>query len=145
MRFLVMIIAAAMLTGCASTRRATSSRDTRDSTRISQQVDSIYRQLMQRDSIYYRDSIYIKEKGDTVTYYVERLRYAYKIKTDTIYTYKLKRDTVYAVRTDSIRITVPTYIEKPRKWYDTGAIWLGRMCCLAFLLWVLFLYLKRKF
>ena len=87
-----MIIAAAMLTGCASTRRATSSRDTRDSTRISQQVDSIYRQLMQRDSIYYRDSIYIKEKGDTVTYYVERLRYAYKIKTDTIYTYKLKRD-----------------------------------------------------
>ena len=145
MRFLVMIIAAAMLTGCASTRRATSSRDTRDSTRISQQVDSIYRLLMQRDSIYYRDSIYIKEKGDTVTYYVERLRYAYKIKTDTIYTYKLKRDTVYAVRTDSIRITVPTYIEKPRKWYDTGAIWLGRMCCLAFLLWVLFLYLKRKF
>lgn len=100
---------------------------------------------MQRDSIYYRDSIYIKEKGDTVTYYVERLRYAYKIKTDTIYTYKLKRDTVYAVRTDSIRVTVPTYIEKPRKWYDTGAIWLGRMCCLAFLLWVLFLYLKRKF
>lgn len=146
MRFLVMIIAAAMLTGCASTRRATSSRDTRDSTRIiSQQVDSIYRQLMQRDSIYYRDSIYIKEKGDTVTYYVERLRYAYKIKTDTIYTYKLKRDTVYAVRTDSIRVTVPTYIEKPRKWYDTGAIWLGRMCCLAFLLWVLFLHLKRKF
>ena len=125
-----MIIAAAMLTSCASTRRATSSRDTRDSTRIiSQQVDSIY----------------IKEKGDTVTYYVERLRYAYKIKTDTIYTYKLKRDTVYAVRTDSIRVTVPTYIEKPRKWYDTGAIWLGRMCCLAFLLWVLFLYLKRKF
>lgn len=136
MRFLFMIIAAAMLTSCASTRRATSSRDTRDSTRIiSQQVDSIY----------YRDSIYIKEKGDTVTYYVERLRYAYKIKTDTIYTYKLKRDTVYAVRTDSIRVTVPTYIEKPRKWYDTGAIWLGRMCCLAFLLWVLFLYLKRKF
>ena len=78
-----MIIAAAMLTSCASTRRATSSRDTRDSTRIiSQQVDSIYHQLMQRDSIYYRDSIYIKEKGDTVTYYVERLRYAYKIKTD---------------------------------------------------------------
>lgn len=136
MRFLVMIIAAAMLTGCASTRRAASSRDTRDSTHIiSQQVDSIY----------YRDSIYIKEKGDTVTYYVERLRYAYKIKTDTIYTYKLNRDTVYAVRTDSIRVTVPTYIEKPRKWYDTGAIWLGRMCCLAFLLWVLFLYLKRKF
>lgn len=131
-----MIIAAAMLTSCASTRRATSSRDTRDSTHIiNQQVDSIY----------YRDSIYIKEKGDTVTYYVERLRYAYKIKTDTIYTYKLKRDTVYAVRTDSIRVTVPTYIEKPRKWYDTGAIWLGRMCCLAFLLWVLFLYLKRKF
>ena len=114
MRFLFMIIAAAMLTSCASTRRATSSRDTRDSTRIiSQQVDSIYRQLMQRDSIYYRDSIYIKEKGDTVTYYIERLRYAYKIKTDTIYTYKLKRDTVYAVRTDSIRVTVPTYIEKP--------------------------------
>lgn len=53
-----MIIAAAMLTGCASTRRATSSRDTRDSTRIiSQQVDSIYRQLMQRDSIYYRDRL----------------------------------------------------------------------------------------
>lgn len=60
---------------------------------------------MQRDSVYIRDSIYVREKGDTV----------------------------YMERCDSIRVEKPVYIEKPRRWYETG------------LMWALFLYLKRKF
>lgn len=37
------------------------------------------------------------------------------------------------------------YVEKQMKWYDKGFIWVGRLCCIAVILLVLFLYLKRKF
>lgn len=37
--------------------------------------------------------------------------------------------------------------EKPapgQRWYETGFMRIGQLCCIAFLMWVLFLYLKRK-
>lgn len=37
--------------------------------------------------------------------------------------------------------------EKPapgQKWYETGFMRIGQLCCIALLMWVLFLYLKRK-
>ena len=71
---------------------------------------------MRRDSVYIRDSIYVWEKGDTVTKYVERVRYQYKLQTDTLYKYRSLRDTVYMERCDSIRVEKPVYIEKPRRW-----------------------------
>ena len=146
MKHLFTILAAILLASCASTRYASTYDESRDSTRVStRQLDSIFARLMQRDSIYIRDSIYVREKGDTVTKYVERVRYQYKVHTDTLYKYRTLRDTVYMERRDSIRVERPVYIEKPRRWYETGLMWAGGLCCIAAIMWALFLYLKRKF
>ena len=140
MKHLFTILAAILLAGCASTRYASTYGESRDSTRVStHQLDSIFARLMQRDSIY------VREKGDTVTKYVERVRYQYKVHTDTLYKYRTLRDTVYMERRDSIRVEKPVYIEKPRRWYETGLMWVGGLCCIAAIMWHLVLYLKRKF
>lgn len=60
--------------------------------------DSVYINKTQIDSIYERDSIYVHDKGDTVT--ITRDRY--------IYRYKDRTDTIYITRTDS----VPYPVEK---------------------------------
>lgn len=147
MRYLTALIALLMLAGCASTRRAVNTYQMQqDSTYNSvRRLDSLFRVMMQRDSTYQRDSIYIWEKGDTVTKYVERTKYRIVTRTDTLYRDRLRTDTLYINRTDSVTVEKPVYIEKQMKWYDKGFIWIGRLCCLAAIFWVLFLYLKRKF
>lgn len=47
--------------------------------------DSIYITKHQRDSIFQRDSIYVREKGDTVIIYKDKYIYVYNNKTDTIF------------------------------------------------------------
>lgn len=60
-------------------------------------LDSIYLTQIQRDSIYKYDSIYVRDKGDTV--FVDRYKY--------MFVDKLKRDTMYLSRIDTIRIPYP--------------------------------------
>lgn len=67
-------------------------------------TDSIYITQLQRDSIYSRDSIYIRQEGDTV--WAEKYRYVYRD--------KLIRDTLYLSRTDSIRVPYPVERELTR-------------------------------
>lgn len=68
-------------------------------------TDSIYLTQIQKDSIYKYDSIYVRDKGDTV--FVDRYKY--------MFVDKLKRDTMYLSRIDTIRIPYP--VEKPlSKW-----------------------------
>ena len=68
-------------------------------------TDSIYVSNVERDSIYLLDSIYIREKNDTV--YLERWRVKY--------VERLSRDTLWKERVDSIRVPYP--VEKPlTKW-----------------------------
>lgn len=146
MKHFVLFISLLALASCASTRHASTTRIDRDSTYNSTyRLDSLFRAIMQRDSIYQRDSIFIYEKGDTITKYVERIRYQQISRTDTIYKDRLVRDTAYINRTDSVVIEKPVYVEKSIKWYNRGFIWVGRLCCIAAILWGLFLYLKRKF
>lgn len=71
-------------------------------------TDSIYISLLERDSIYVHDSVYVRDKGDTV--YVEKVKYLYKE--------KFRTDTVYTERTDSIRIPYPVE-RKLGKWEET--------------------------
>lgn len=59
--------------------------------------DSVYLNKIIRDSIHERDSIYIKESGDTV--YKYRDRYIYKS--------KIVRDTVYTKQADTISVPYP--------------------------------------
>ena len=141
MKHLLWILAALLLTSCAATKRTTTEREYNST----QHLDSLFKSTLSRDSIYIHDSIYVREKGDTLYKYVEKIRYKYITRQDTITRYTLKVDTVYR---DSGRVEVnerPVYVEKPVKWYNKGFMWLGRMCCIASILWALFLYLKRKF
>jgi hypothetical protein len=71
-------------------------------------TDSIYISQFERDSIYVHDSVYVRDKGDTV--YVEKVKYLYREKVRT--------DTVYTERTDSIRIPYPVE-RKLGKWEET--------------------------
>ena len=59
--------------------------------------DSVYLDKLVRDSIYERDSIYIRESGDTV----------YKYRDRYIYRNKLVRDTMYISSTDSTPVPYP--------------------------------------
>lgn len=60
-------------------------------------TDTTYINKVQRDSIYQLDSIYIRDKGDTILI----------TKTKYIYRDKLIRDTVYASRIDSVQVPYP--------------------------------------
>lgn len=124
-RAVILLLAALLLSACGSIRYVPVE---------TVRSDTLIRNVTRLDSIYVRDSIYVYQKGDTVTKYVEKWRYKYKTKTDTLYI--AKRDTV--------TVTVTEVREKPIKWYNQGFIWVGRLCCIAFILWVIFLYLRRK-
>lgn len=67
-------------------------------------VDTTYINKLQRDSIYMLDSVYVKEKGDTV--YIEKYKYLYRD--------KLVRDTLYMAKTDSIQVPYPVEKELTR-------------------------------
>ena len=69
-------------------------------------VRTEYKDRLQRDSIYFRDSIFMREKGDTVL--IDRWRYLYKD--------KLIRDTVLV--SDTIRVPYPAEKELTR-WQQT--------------------------
>lgn len=146
MKLYAIIVSVLMLASCAATRYmpSTNSAD-RDSTYLSaQRLDSLFRATFQRDSTYQRDSIYVYVKGDTVTKYVEKVKYKWQIQRDTIYRDRLITDTVYMEKRDSTVIIQPVEVEKPIKWYNQGFIWLGRLCLIALIIWAIVLYLKRK-
>jgi hypothetical protein len=87
-------------------------------------TDSIYINKLQVDSIYMQDSVYIKEKGDTI--------YMYKYKY--LNRYKLLTDTMYICKTDTINNVVE--VEKPlTKWQkvklDLGGFAFGGIVVLA--------------
>lgn len=143
MKHLFWILAALLLVGCAASRDVIRHNET--IYKYQDRQDSIFKALLLRDSIYVHDSIYVREKGDTVYQYVEKLRYQYKDRVDTIYRNVLRCDTVYIERTDTTTVIKEVKVERPVKWYNQGFVWLGRLCCLAIIMWALFLYLKRKF
>lgn len=66
--------------------------------------DTTYINKVQRDSIYQLDSIYIRDKGDTILI----------TKTKYIYRDKLIRDTVFVSHTDSIQVPYPVEKELTR-------------------------------
>ena len=76
---------------------------------IHYQHDTTYVERVQIDSVYKRDSIYVKDKGDTVWIYKELWREKYKY----------LRDTVAVVRVDSVAVEREKIVEveKPlSKW-----------------------------
>lgn len=76
-------------------------------------IDTTYINKLQRDSIYMLDSVYVKEKGDTVL--IEKYKYLYRD--------KLVRDTLYMAKTDSIQ--VPYSVEKELTYWQQMKLELG--------------------
>ena len=76
-RIIIIIAAVAMLAGCKTHERIV--------TVYQHHTDTLIKTKVQRDSIYSHDSIYIKEKGDTVWIEKWHTRWRDVIKTDTVY------------------------------------------------------------
>lgn len=60
-------------------------------------TDSVYLSRVEHDSVLVRDSVFVREKGDTVTEY--RYRYVYRHVTKT--------DTLVSERVDSVQVPYP--------------------------------------
>jgi len=93
----------------------------KDTTYVSK-IDSIYK--------YERDSVFVKEKGDTVYKYVERVRYRDRYKVDTLI--KVKVDSVDVERIMEVEV------EKPLSWWQgfrIDAFWWLLGAVVALLLW----------
>lgn len=69
--------------------------------------DSIYLSRVERDSVFVRDSVLIREKGDTV--YRDRWRVEYRE--------RVLRDTVYIGKSDTLIITKIVEVATPLSWW----------------------------
>ena len=95
-----------------------------------------YRDNYLRDSIYLQDSIFVKEKGDTLI--VEKYRYLYRD--------KLVRDSIF--KTDTIRVPYPVEVvkevKKPLSSWQNFQVWCGRIALVTVLLLLIYFVRKRK-
>ena len=110
------------LTSCRSQQLPLPTDDTpqTNTTRIE------YKDRLIRDTTYILDSVYIREKADTV--FITRWRERY--------TERLQRDTIYSQRTDTIRLVKRMYIKEQLSKADNAKMFVGG-CVLWLLLVVL--------
>lgn len=87
--------------------------------------DSVYITQHQKDSIYIHDSIYQKEKGDTVL--IE--------KWHTRYIEKQVRDTLIQIQSDTIPQPYPYEVEVPAQlsWWQKTRMYIGEITIIALL------------
>lgn len=84
---------AVLVTSCGAARKQIETIYLRDTTYISKvQVDSVFR----------RDSVFVKEKNDTIYIYKEKVRDRYRLLRDTVYRHKV--DSVYIDRVREVNI-----------------------------------------
>jgi len=95
-----------------------------------------YRDNFVRDSIVRYDSIFVKEKGDTLI--IERYRYLYKD--------KIVRDSIF--KNDTIRVPYPVEVVKevkaPLSGWQNFQVWCGRIALVSVLLLLIYFVRKRK-
>ena len=124
---IVLALLVSLLTGCTTTKYVEVERV---------RTDTVYQSKIQKDSIYFHDSIYVKEyqKGDTI--FVVKDRWHEKWKE------VLKVDTVYKSRIDSIPVPYPVEKLVPRElnWFQKGLMWLGGIAIVG-----LFIFLGLKY
>lgn len=119
--FIVSLFLLLILSGCSPRiyERVVYQKDT---TYVSK-IDSIYK--------YERDSVFVREKGDTVYKYVERVRYRDRYKVDTLI--KVMVDSVAVERIKEVKV------EKPLSWWQRakiGAFWWLLGALVAAVLWI---------
>ena len=68
--------------------------------------DSIVFVSLDRDSVFVRDSVYLKEKGDTVEKFKSKYVYVYRVRVDTFYMEKMRE------------VEVPVPVERKLTWWE---------------------------
>ena len=118
----VFVALAALLPGCSPKiiERVSYVHDTTNVVRI----DSV--------RYYQRDSIFVREKGDTVFQYVERIRYRDRFRIDTLVQMREVRDTAFVERK----------VEKPLSWWQKARIGAFWWLCVALVLALLWIFRK---
>ena len=94
-------------------------------------VKTEYINKLSVDSIFMYDSVYLKEKGDTI--FMEKYKYSYRD--------RLRLDTV--IQKDSIRVPYPVIVEKKLTWWQRIKLEFADWYLLATLLVVGFFAVKR--
>ena len=98
--------------------------------------DSVMIEKLMRDSVFVRDSVYLKEKGDTVFKYKDRFVYVYKNRVDTFFAQKISE------------IEVPVPVERKLTWWEVVKMeWLDRIFAalvIVALYWTIKEWLARK-
>jgi len=98
--------------------------------------DSVVTILHHRDSIYQHDSVYIKEKADTLL--IERWH--------TRWRDRVSHDTLYISKTDTIRIPVPVErkLTKAERTYITIGKWFVGVVAGLVLAAICFIFFRRR-
>ena len=98
--------------------------------------DSVMIEKLMRDSVFVRDSVYLKEKGDTVYKYKDRFVYVYKNRVDTFFAEKIREK------------KVPVPVERKLTWWEVVKMeWLDRIFAalvIVALYWTIKEWLARK-
>ena len=99
-------------------------------------LDSVVTILHHRDSIYQHDSVYIKEKADTVL--IERWH--------TRWRDRVSHDTLYMSKTDTIRVPVPVErkLSKSERTYITIGKWSVGVVAGLVLAAICFIFFRRR-
>ena len=98
--------------------------------------DSVMIEKLMRDSVFVRDSVYLKEKGDTVFKYKDRFVYVYKNRVDTFFAEKIRE------------IEIPVPVERKLTWWErvklNYAEWVIAVLVAIALVYALRQWLARK-
>lgn len=92
-RIVTFSILAVIVTSCGALRKQIETVYVRDTTYISK---------VQVDSVFKRDSVFIKEKNDTVYVYKEKVRDRYRLLRDTVYQHSV--DSVYVDKVREVKV-----------------------------------------
>lgn len=92
-RLLTIAYAIMMLSSCGALRKQIETVYVRDTTYISK---------VQVDSVFKRDSIFIREKNDTIYVYKEKVRDRYRLLRDTVYQHSV--DSVYVDKVREVKV-----------------------------------------
>lgn len=102
---------------------------------IRYQHDTTYVAKIQVDSVFHRDSIFVKEKNDTVFQYVERIRNHYKFVHDTTY--------IHQVDTVMCEHIIEKKVEKPLSAWQNFRMVLGTLAMIAIFVLAAFFAVKK--
>lgn len=111
-----------------------SSCKTIEKTAYIERVDTCYINKVERDSIYLKDSVFVREKGDTVFYDRWHTEYVYKMKCDTVVKY-IDNIVKEQVEVQKVEFKTP--------WYSKLLIWFFLIISVLLAIYVVYLKIFR--